>query len=316
MASRLLTDRDVVRDVATFIAKWTRQEPLEVERQLKILGAPERAMLLERASVASGRHAVGGLARALLWSPARAPHIRREAQLVDLLALLCAELMPGVLLEASTLDPSFDTLCRLAEHLPSLPVALAIEPEALAHHPLTRSAEHSAASGHSARDRMMLREGLVHLDEPLDEPHGEHCEHITALREQLVALAEAATDDPQTADRARSLAERLLYEALERHPVTRGRFELNSTMPFTFGNRPAEIDLLSRRDRLAVEIDGYYHFVDDDAYRRDRRKDALLQRHGLFVLRFLAQDVGPRLTEIVERIVDTLYRPTPRLSHD
>jgi hypothetical protein len=31
----------------------------------------------------------------------------------------------------------------------------------------------------------------------------------------------------------------------------------------------AEVDLLSRRDRIAIEIDGYHHFADLDAYRRD-----------------------------------------------
>ena len=149
------------------------------------------------------------------------------------------------------------------------------------------------------------------LDETLAEPRGDPPASIEELRERLAALIQAAPDDPAVADRARSLAERLLYEALEQHPLTQGRFELNATMPFVFGSRPAEIDLCSRRDRIAVEVDGYYHFLDDDAYRRDRRKDALLQRHGLYVLRFLAQDVGPRLAEIVDRVVDALHRPQP-----
>jgi len=35
--------------------------------------------------------------------------------------------------------------------------------------------------------------------------------------------------------------------------------------------------------------------ADAEAYRRDRRKDALLQENGYIVLRFLAEDVGKRL---------------------
>ena len=42
---------------------------------------------------------------------------------------------------------------------------------------------------------------------------------------------------------------------------------------------------------LAVEIDGYYHFQDADAYRRDRRKDLELQKRGFLVVRVLAEDV-------------------------
>jgi hypothetical protein len=41
-------------------------------------------------------------------------------------------------------------------------------------------------------------------------------------------------------------------------------------------------------------------------YRRDRRKDALLQEHGYFVLRFLAQDVGMHLDMILDAILRTL----------
>ena len=58
-----------------------------------------------------------------------------------------------------------------------------------------------------------------------------------------------------------------------------------------------EVDLLCAEARLAVELDGPQHLADPEAYRRDRRKDAALQEHGYFVLRFLAEDVGKRLDE-------------------
>ena len=45
---------------------------------------------------------------------------------------------------------------------------------------------------------------------------------------------------------------------------------------------------------------------DPDYYRRDRRKDALLQQDGYFVLRFLAEDVGKQLDHILDTILATL----------
>jgi very-short-patch-repair endonuclease len=90
---------------------------------------------------------------------------------------------------------------------------------------------------------------------------------------------------------ARSAAEAALFEALEATPATRGRFQLNESLSVRFGSRAAEVDLLSRGDRIAVEIDGAHHFSDRSCYRRDREKDLLLQEQGLFVIRLLAEDV-------------------------
>jgi very-short-patch-repair endonuclease len=67
-----------------------------------------------------------------------------------------------------------------------------------------------------------------------------------------------------------------------------------------------EIDLLSEQDRLAIELDGAQHFGDREAYRRDRRKDMLLQENGYLVLRFLAEDVGKRLDETLDSILRAL----------
>src|SRR5262249_57168359 len=90
---------------------------------------------------------------------------------------------------------------------------------------------------------------------------------------------------------ARSLAEATLFEALEATPATAGRFQLNESLSVRFGPTAAEIDLLSRGDRIAIEIDGVHHFADPDCYRRDRRKDLLLQTQGFVVVRLLAEDV-------------------------
>ena len=50
------------------------------------------------------------------------------------------------------------------------------------------------------------------------------------------------------------------------------------------------------REVPSGSLDGEQHFANPDAYRCDRRKDALLQQHGYFVLRFLACDVASVLT--------------------
>jgi very-short-patch-repair endonuclease len=76
-----------------------------------------------------------------------------------------------------------------------------------------------------------------------------------------------------------------------------------------------EVDLLAADLRLAVEVDGYHHFQDEDAYRRDRRKDLDLQRRGYLVVRVLAEDVVCRLEEVLRTILDAVAhqaRPSPR----
>ena len=51
---------------------------------------------------------------------------------------------------------------------------------------------------------------------------------------------------------------------------------------------------------------GSRHFADKDAYRRDGRKDELLQENGCFILRFLADDVMNNLGEVMTRVVRRL----------
>jgi very-short-patch-repair endonuclease len=67
-----------------------------------------------------------------------------------------------------------------------------------------------------------------------------------------------------------------------------------------------EVDLLCKDARLAVEVDGGQHLSDAETYRRDRRKDVLLQQNGYFVLRFLAEDAGKRLDHILDTILAML----------
>jgi hypothetical protein len=63
-----------------------------------------------------------------------------------------------------------------------------------------------------------------------------------------------------------------------------------------------EVDLAARDLKLVIEIDGYHHFQDPLAYRRDRRKDLELQKHGYLVARVLAGDVVERLEEVMDMI--------------
>jgi very-short-patch-repair endonuclease len=67
-----------------------------------------------------------------------------------------------------------------------------------------------------------------------------------------------------------------------------------------------EVDLLCANARVAVELDGAQHLADPVAYRRDRRKDRLLQESGYLVLRFLAEDVGKELDTVLDDILRAL----------
>ena len=117
----------------------------------------------------------------------------------------------------------------------------------------------------------------------------------------------AALAESGGGDGARSAAERFLYRYLDGLPATHGLFALNGLLDIPFGPNPnMEVDLLCRAKRLAVEIDGAFHFESADCYRRDRRKDFLLQKNGYLVLRFLAEDVTRRLAHVVGEIAAAL----------
>ena len=79
---------------------------------------------------------------------------------------------------------------------------------------------------------------------------------------------------------------------------------MNAELPIAFdGWGKMEVDLLNEETRLVIELDGGQHFANEVAYRRDRRKDALLQEHGYFVLRFLVQDIGAQLDHVLDTIL-------------
>ena len=111
----------------------------------------------------------------------------------------------------------------------------------------------------------------------------------------------------QGASRARSASEAFLYRRLEMLPETRGLFQVNVDLPISFDGRGRmEVDLACVDSRLVVEVDGAQHLADRVAYRRDRRKDQLLQENGYFVLRVLAEDVAKELDTVLDAILRAL----------
>jgi hypothetical protein len=243
------------------------------------------------------------------------------AGLSGLAALIPRDGTPAALLAPPTsggirewFDAAGATAAAAAAHVPGFPVAVAVP---------TAEWSRYLAVAPDGRVKALLREGAIELPvlgerevaELLSRAGTDHvpptvlpviaggvpAPFAAALATAAAAPAAAATADED--DAARSAAERFLHEFLELLPATAGQFELNADAGFRFGPRAAEVDLLARDLRIAVEIDGYYHFRDADNYRRDRLKDWELQRRGFLVLRFLADDIIPRLEEVRDRIL-------------
>jgi len=116
-----------------------------------------------------------------------------------------------------------------------------------------------------------------------------------------------ATSEYRGANRARSASEAFLHRRLETLSATNGKFRLNAELPIPFdGWGCMQVDLLCAPSRIAIELDGCQRLGDADAYRRDRRKDALLQENTYLVLRFLAEDVGKHLDRVLDAILRAL----------
>ena len=140
---------------------------------------------------------------------------------------------------------------------------------------------------HAATVRRLVRDGV-------DAP----------LARLFVDVARKIDCNTEGVARARSAAAAFLYRRLRSLPETVGRFDLNVELPIPFdGWGKMEVDLLDSRNLLAIELDGGQHLGSADVYRRDRRKGALLQEHGYLVLRFLTEDIGKRLDEVLDSIL-------------
>jgi hypothetical protein len=146
---------------------------------------------------------------------------------------------------------------------------------------------------HAASVRRLIRDGVDH---------------------DLAQLFVHATAPPSPGasgeERARSASEKFLYQRLQSLPTTKDRFTLNAVLAIPFNDRSTmEVDFLDAEKKLVIELDGGQHLGDARAYRRDRRKDALLQEHGYFILRFLADDLGQDL----DRVLDAVQRAVAHL---
>jgi very-short-patch-repair endonuclease len=134
------------------------------------------------------------------------------------------------------------------------------------------------------------------------------------LAKLFVHAAVVPPSDADSSGRARSATEAFLYRRLETLAETAGRFRLNAELPIPFdGWGRMEVDLLCEPSHIAVELDGRQHLGDPEAYRRDRRKDALLQENGYRVLRFLAEDVGKCLDQVLDAILRALAHQNTRI---
>jgi very-short-patch-repair endonuclease len=137
----------------------------------------------------------------------------------------------------------------------------------------------------------------------------------SSLANLFVNVAVMPFANAEGSNRARSASEAFLYRRLETLAATTGKFRLNVELPIPFdGWGRMEVDLLCATARIAVELDGGQHFGDADAYRRDRRKDALLQENGYLVLRFLAEDVGKYLDQVLDAILRALSHQGAKIS--
>lgn len=127
------------------------------------------------------------------------------------------------------------------------------------------------------------------------------------LAQLFVHATRPPAPDADGTARARSASEAFFYRRLETHPQLAGQFQLNSALPIPFNDHSTmEVDFHCAPARLVIELDGLQHLTDAAAYRRDRRKDALLQIHGYFVLRFLTDDLGRNLDHALDQILRVL----------
>ena len=242
--------------------------------------------------------------------------------LIGVMQLLPPHLAPGILVLTDEEDglPAASqilmTLTQLVEALPSLPVGLGLT---------TAQGERLLKQLPESRVKAMLRSGLITVTSPnpnhlkqwfsdrgvVDEVRLQTilswAEDYGATPEFLeTALALSTPAEPPNTAAAdavyRSQAERFLFQCLEARPKTVGKFQLNARLNICFGNRPMEVDFLATEARLVIELDGYYHFGSPEDYRRDRRKDFLLQQEGFLILRFLAEDVVAQLETILATV--------------
>ena len=346
----MLAGRDVARDVAALLAPGLlgRMDEDELAGRLARQGRPERVALLRGLE-----HAVDArlldVCRSLLVDHTEAG-LAAEAGTLTLMATLQSGALPALLVVepapahdaapapqaagSAWLAEAAATALYLGEVVPGLLGGVAAEHARVHAYLAAGPAAQVAARVHAGLIAVSPTAPAAPAASPDPSPDLARAPWVRRGLEQeqvapavLVAFDEAvrllqqvdasphapAETRADMLDRARRQAESTLHAYLAGHPETAGLFELNGRMPFDFGNRRAEVDLVCRQLGVAVEIDGYYHFRDPDGFRRDRRKDVLLQSHGFLVMRVLAGDVVARLIEIMTQILDVVRMQRRRL---
>ena len=224
--------------------------------------------------------------------------------------LVLPEDIPAIAVDSPHVHPSASKIAAWVQAAPTVPIVWILE-EGRWQHYLESASEsrdksllQSAVIELTLCDPRRLVEEFPHLEGSIARLLEDGCNQslaqtfAQAARAHQRAIEEVSSEqEDEAAQRARSLAELFLFQRLESLPETAGLFELNERLPIPFGNRPMEVDLLCKKLRIALEVDGYYHFQSTEAYRRDRRKDYLLQEDGFWVVRVLAEDVMARLSE-------------------
>ncbi|WP_338869045.1 endonuclease domain-containing protein [Myxococcus stipitatus] len=306
-ASLLAQERHLPSDAEAFVVLSQRAfSPRELHFEGKTLH--ERRVLFERLEPPHGRSATWALCRQLLELPSAPGTLPTEVlegitrmpvqALHALLSLIPKGRAPALQLHVTPSDPrsllGATGLCIMA---PSLHIACLLPPEVFAE-------THGLKESHGLA---MLHEGLIEVPTLSLVTTGEALaseQPEPPLLDRFKQSAQAVLAERKKNEaRARSKAERFLYnKVLQSHPATRGLFTLNATVDLGDGSRPLEVDFLCRELRIAVEIDGYHHFLEPERFRRDRRKDLALQRAGYWVARFLEEDVVPRYEEILKTL--------------
>jgi very-short-patch-repair endonuclease len=94
--------------------------------------------------------------------------------------------------------------------------------------------------------------------------------------------------------------ERILWRALKEIPIEGTHFRRQAPIG------PYVVDFFCPARRLIIELDGGHH-NEDETERRDRERQAWLEREGYRVVRFWNLEVNSDLTAVMERIYVELY---------
>lgn len=311
--AKLADSRNLFGAALARLSARTGQPPNELAAALAARSASQRALFFERTFGAATRMADEIACRSIIeqYSELGSTSVGLWDRLVlygesvviicgGLVSLIGAENCPVLHAMPETSEAvrtTVEALTRLVTAVPALVAVVSADSACVERYLIEAQESHASA---------LVREGLVLLDVTSGSAHSADAtipsDGGSGPAEETTSINRTPAAETCPADRARSEAERYLFHRLESHPETAGLFELNGRVTRAIGG-PCEIDLLARQPGVAIEIDGYYHFTDLDAYRRDRRKDVCLQQAGYLVVRCLADDVVGRLEEIVNTIV-------------